>query len=578
MGRRDNKGLPVLRETELERAGVDPAVLRQVNVHLGRGGSKWHVPTDAAQWSAHCRHAMHLVAAEARLLDVLRDVCKRCVHLVSVRPGQEALWRSAADVVAADRVVRALVDSAAKERTWSGYAAALAGAARHHDETVRGRLAPWTGDAEFGPAAQQMTKAWTAVLKRSEETLAEYRRAAPAARDAAAVSAAGDVVAADGTVRDQGLALAAAVERSAWATPFDAWAVVRSAWTQAREQRSDAAKARAQVLEVLEKRWGNAQVRDVSALPRPARTSPDGFSSPAAWADAEFQHLWQAYAVDCCERLDAALDAPARGGTAGHQQQLLLVTGWPLTTSSDTELAYLAQYEQDGPAVPNGGRHTGYQIEPVHAVVLAVPVFAARHAAEHTRGTGRITLGPALTAGREKSAAAVDEADVHQLLRTAYPYLVVDAERDGAQPRPTDALRSARETRRTPDRGGHNREDSAVARYNALVSGTWSWVPDDTAAGTAAATLSDINWFQLADWTLRLDVECGPRPRTGFHSLYGAVTSWDPESLLLGFSPVGGHSPLKVPVHRIVALSGDRHRRRPSEFPVHEPYEDDATV
>ncbi|MGW4690675.1 hypothetical protein ACWEPM_38165 [Streptomyces sp. NPDC004244] len=51
------------------------------------------------------------------------------------------------------------------------------------------------------------------------------------------------------------------------------------------------------------------------------------------------------------------------------------------------------------------------------------------------------------------------------------------------------------------------------------------------------------------------------------------MRAWDSEEQRLVFSPLGSHPPLRVPVHRIVALSGDEQRRRRHEFPAHEPYE-----
>ncbi|MET9519455.1 hypothetical protein [Streptomyces sp. NPDC002994] len=80
-----------------------------------------------------------------------------------------------------------------------------------------------------------------------------------------------------------------------------------------------------------------------------------------------------------------------------------------------------------------------------------------------------------------------------------------------------------------------------------------------------------IHW--LKGWTLCLDVECGPRPEAVLHRLYGTVTYFDPDTGRLGFSPTGDHPPMAVPVHRVVALTGNRQRRRPGQVPTHEPYD-----
>ncbi|MFH9044317.1 hypothetical protein ACH4FA_33975 [Streptomyces sp. NPDC017966] len=490
--------------------------------------------------------------------------------MVGVEPGEEALWRAAADVVAADGRVRRLEEQEAGPRTWEGYARVLWEAARHRDAEVRERLEPWTADASVGAGARQVLKAWSGVLERSESVLTGWRAAAPAAREVTSVSGACDAVAADGNMQRTGQELAAAVLQSRWAQPFDVWAAVRRAWSGVRDQGGEAHAARTAAMQAVEVAWGGLRVRDVTALEEPALVAGAGFTSPAQWADAEFRHRWQRYVADCCDRLEEALGAATGDGGAGWQ--LLLVSGWPLTWQQDAELAHLAQYEQHGPTVPFGARRTGYGIEPDHAVVLAVPRFAARHAADHTRDDRqRITLGPDLLAG----GAGPDERDVLALLRGAYPYLPADAEGDGPGARPTAMVTTARAVRRAAQlgrRGAYSGPDSTEV-YNDLVVGTYSWVPDDDPPGPAAAEMENLPVHWLNDWTLCLDVECGMRDETVLHRLYGTVTSYEPGTGRVGFSPTGGHPAITVPVHRIVALTGDRHRRTDGQVPAHEPYD-----
>ncbi|MET9519457.1 hypothetical protein [Streptomyces sp. NPDC002994] len=171
----------------------------------------------------------------------------------------------------------------------------------------------------FGPAARQMVQAWAGVLRRSEAAPATWRTKAPAAIEATSVSGACDAVATDGQVRRQGLQLAAAVELSRWAEPFDAWAAIRRAWSTVRDQGGGAAQARTAALRALEAQWDGVRVCDATALPEPAIVAAGDFSSPARWADAEFQHQWQRYVVDCCDRLEEALEASAAGGDARQQ-------------------------------------------------------------------------------------------------------------------------------------------------------------------------------------------------------------------------------------------------------------------
>ncbi|MFG3496843.1 hypothetical protein [Streptomyces sp. NPDC047928] len=331
--------------------------MRQVTVVVGRaGGGKWHVPAKASGWRSHCRYAEHLTGSRLSLLDVCEQVCRHCARVVSVEPGEEALWRAAAEVVVADGRVRRLEEQEAGPRSWEGYAEVLWEAARHRDADVRGRLEPWTADASVGAGARQVLQAWSGVLKRSEAAMASWRAAAPAAREVTSVSGACDAVAADGNVQRTGQELAAVVLRSRWAEPFDVWAAVRRAWSGVRDQGGEATAARAAAMRAVEAAWGGARVRDVTALPEPALVAGAGFASPAHWADAEFQHRWQKYVLDCCDRLEEALGAAT--GDGGDGWQLVLVSGWPLTRKRDAELAYLAQYEQHGPTVHSSGPPT----------------------------------------------------------------------------------------------------------------------------------------------------------------------------------------------------------------------------
>ncbi|MFC8784931.1 hypothetical protein [Streptomyces nigra] len=186
-------------------AEVDVGPLRRITVVLGRaGGGKWHVPAKAAGWRSHCRYAQHLTGSSLALLDVCEQVCRRCAPLVRVEPGEEALWRAAADVVAADGRVRRLQEQEAGPRSWEGYARVLWEAARHRDAEVRRGLEAWTADPSVGAGARQMLKAWAGVLERSEAVLAGWRAAAPAAREVTSVSGACDAVAAGGDVQRTG--------------------------------------------------------------------------------------------------------------------------------------------------------------------------------------------------------------------------------------------------------------------------------------------------------------------------------------------------------------------------------------
>lgn len=238
-------------------------------------------------------------------------------------------------------------------------------------------------------------------------------------------------MAADGTMQQEELQLTATVLQIPWAQPFDVWAAVRRARSSVRGQDGEATAARTAATRAVEACLGGLRVRDVTALPKPALVTGAGFSSPAQWADTEFQHRWQ--------QLRAGLLRPAgkspEGGHGQRRRRVAAVAGERLAADSkrDAELAYLARFEQHGPTVPFGGRRAGDGVEPAHAVVLAVPRFAARHAADHTRDDRhRVVLGPELVAG----TAEPDKRDVLALLRGAYPCLPADAEAMGGVPGP----------------------------------------------------------------------------------------------------------------------------------------------
>lgn len=67
---------------------------------------------------------------------------------------------------------------------------------------------------------------------------------------------------------------------------------------------------------------------------------------------------------------------------------------------------------------------------------------------------------------------------------------------------------------------------------------------------------------------------CHSEQRERLHRLYGTVTSYEPDTGRMEFAPTGGHPAISVPVHRIVALSGDRQRRSDGQVPAHEPYDE----
>ncbi|WP_405785238.1 hypothetical protein OG512_48165 [Streptomyces sp. NBC_01378] len=129
---------------------------------------------------------------------------------MSVEPGEEALWRAAAEVVAAEGRVRRLEEQAAGPRSWEGYARVLWEAARHRMRTCAGGLS--RGRRSVGRCGRAAGAA--GVVEGAGafgDRAGRLTGAAPAARAATSVSGACDAVAADGNVQRKGQEVAAAV-------------------------------------------------------------------------------------------------------------------------------------------------------------------------------------------------------------------------------------------------------------------------------------------------------------------------------------------------------------------------------
>lgn len=91
----------------------------------------------------------------------------------------------------------------------------------------------------------------------------------------------------------------------------------------------------------------------------------------------------------------------------------------------------------------------------------------------------------------------------------------------GAPGRPTGVRRSPKQEAR------YGRGLESIERYNDLVVGAYSRVPDDEHPGPASALLEELHVDWLKDWVLCLHIECGLGPDTVLHRLYGTVTFYD---------------------------------------------------
>ncbi|MFF3730938.1 hypothetical protein ACFYXM_11595 [Streptomyces sp. NPDC002476] len=389
------------------------------------------------------------------------------------------------------------------------------------------------------------------------------------------VGAALDAVGREAAVHEQARVLERAVGGDRRWTEVGVWDCVRLSWAHAREQGRCAVQAQELARRAVFERWGRQQVVDVSALPSPALTPVGSCSSPAEWAQQEYRQLWAAFVERWCERLEEEFASQTAGG---EEEQLLMVADWPLTHRGD--LAYLSQFRQIVPAVPAGLREEEYgRHRKRHAVVLAVPRYAVAHEDRPRWGQATVlTAGDVLDTTAPETAQAAESA-ARVMLRTVYPYLPEDVAADGKRPQASAQVRAARADQRAarPDiadtHWAQQRErDARQQRRNAFGEGIWAWVPDDTATGPAAAQLQDLAGHHYSWAVVRLVAEAGPRSDATLVSLYGLLTGWDARRRTLTFSPQHDHRPIQVPVHRIVAMTGDRERRGRREAPMWEPY------
>lgn len=558
----DRAELPPLTVDALRAVNLTLSGVESAEVLLSAAGTgKRHVPVpeDAPYYCRACRNAPAGDGVPAVLISALPTVCKRCLPLLAVPPHVTALWKVAARIVSAHAELQRL-RSSSDLPTWPGYAAALAAAPRNRDSAVQELLeagSVWAEDRA------RLAHAWSEISEAWDQFLRDYRQAAPAADLTATVSAACETVARDTATQRQAAALARIVgDVDGWGRPWPLAGLAIEAWKTARSRGESPRSSLDFALVAVGNHLAGQHVRDVSLLPRPARTAYAGDCSPGAWADREFDHLWRETVTGWVAALEAEYRAPEPDSCDDHR--LILVGSWPLTRIDDRELAYLSQYDQLGPAVPAGSRRvighygpTGW--EPAWSVVLAVPAFAAAHAADlaSARHGQQIVPGPVL--GQDSQAAA-DQA--LQMLRARYPYLPEDAAADGPRARPTQAVIRARAQRRPVHgnvvqlRPGRRVADGSREQAWSWYHGNTTWIPDDNAASTAAIAALGELLARLPAPRVLLELETGHRPDTTRHQLTGNLTGLDASRKEIRFAPRGGHAAVRVPLRRVIAITG----------------------
>lgn len=267
------------------------------------------------------------------------------------------------------------------------------------------------------------TRVWQQLWSRTEAARQRARQSAgPPGLRAHAAAACALVAAQQVTFTENELigAISERPRRRGRPVPAPAWGAASRAWTGAFSLDADLAAARTALTEAIEQIYGTAPVRDIALLPSPAITAGEGFSSPAAWAQAEYRALRQAVALGWCQRLDAALaQVEPEAADVPGKWRLPLITGWPLVAERDRELAYLACYPEMGRVQTTAAASSDQDQLPKVTVLLHVPGFAAQHAAAHRSPHFTALAGPVIPASSAPSPAQV--RDLIRRASTIYP-------------------------------------------------------------------------------------------------------------------------------------------------------------
>lgn len=465
---------PTVTGEALARAGLSAQPFAALTIEVVRTSpkGKWHVPGAGHDRCHHLTRAYGYHTTPATLpvqpVSVLGDYdfCRWCAHRVAL-PGPAAeLYAAARWIVAASAWVDEL-ETQAPGMDWLGVARWTARTPFGPLDPVAdllSRLAGAQGWARHRLAAQGV---WKTLRERADAAFATARQSAGPPGLRALAARARDLLATDTDTRAEAHtieAIGGVNRRDIWRPDLLAQAL--DAWLSALAADGDPRAGHAAMLATVEARYGNAPVRDVSLLPDPALTPPDGHTSPAGWAAAEYTEVRRRLVAGWCSRLDAALhEAPDRDA-----HRLLLVAGWPITSSQDKEVAYLTQYPVLGRAVATGRDPVGYPTpeQVPWVVVLNVPAFAAEHAAAHRDGYLHAVAGPPIPAGAEP-----DPVEVRALLRQAAGFLTADTTAD------PDTLPQVAGWRAQAGRPTDLRGWTGEGGYAWNLPARWRWTPGE---------------------------------------------------------------------------------------------------
>ncbi|MFJ1662485.1 hypothetical protein [Streptomyces anthocyanicus] len=577
------RSFPEIPARGLAGLGVELPGLAGIRIALtgGRGTAKFHVPPpDPGLRHFHhdaCRYSKPADQASTYgLLEVFERICKKCPIVLPA--AADALWRAVA-FAAGRREVLDRAEAEREPRTWLGYARAAAQHDPGDDELVDQWLRQARADTALAKDADTLADAWDRLNSAHRSFLDRYAAECPeveaynGARDAVRRSVGSE----QRRVLDQVSAAVGKVSRTRQRTygpppELDAGALVCGVWLAARSRGHSARRAAELAHSAAGTELVGTQVVDVTRLPVPPRTDGSAYETPAAWANEELQQWWRSAVADMCTRLEADFEAES----ADAASRLLLVRDWPLTGTRDAPVAYLAASPVLGPVVPYGYRQVddyvswsgGDSAGPSFGAVLAAPAHLVakiekEQAAQPSHQQARFTAGGPITGGGADMEAA------QELLRTVFPMLPGDG--DGEPPLPAAAVaeqRAARHAARGQRLAGE--EQQQLYRIADSIGGGYAcWVPGDPEELEPFARL--VSWLRWS--TVRVDMLSGPsgaadRWVSVFGTLEPATTTH------LGISPGGRHRTVRIPWHRIVAVTGvPRYDRGYGTPDLWQPYE-----
>jgi hypothetical protein len=548
----------------LEAVGLSAQPFADLTMDVLRTSAKgkWHVPGPDADCCPYIARAYgyHRTDLPTQPVPVLGeyDWCRHCIRRVGL-PGPAGVFYTVAGLIVAAAGWVAAVEEQAPGMDWLDVARWTCRTPFGPPDPMPDLLAGLSGARGWARHRLTAQGLWQTLRRRTDAAMTLARQAAgpPGLRVVAA--RARDLVAGDPQTQAEAATLHAIAAGPFairdWSRP-DAGGIALDVWLAAIAQDGDAEAAFAAMLTAVEERYQHAPVRDVSLLPQPALTPPDGHDSPAAWAAAEYAQLRRYTVAQWCVRLD---DALARAQTSGTDtERLLLLSGWPITVSTEREIAYLTQYPVLERAVLADPGTSFPAIQEIPwVVVLRVPEFAADHATAHRSEHLRARAGTTIL----RPGQPADPREVRDLLRLAAGFLSSDADSDPVTGLPPVAawrveLHHHTDLADWTRNGGHLWE----------LPSRWQWIPDIPTAGddprSGEVLVQLAAALRCGGQPAHLRIAAGPPDALIPVDLIGYPqhADNDPRGTHLTYAPwdLPGCPTVRVPLHRIIAIADPR--------------------